>query len=113
MKEEIIELILATAKDLGEDEIGLTDALNAESVLYGEDGVLDSMGLVTLIVAVEQEIEDRIADLEAADVLAADGGRGPCFVPRPRWLRPWAFVQTRHPIQPAYRRVTRAVSSPG
>ena len=27
--------------------------------LFGEDGVFDSMGLVSLIVAVEQEIEDR------------------------------------------------------
>ncbi len=78
MKEEIIELILATAKDLGEDEIGLTDALRPESVLYGEDGVLDSMGLVTLIVAVEQEIEDRFdSSVALADEKALSQSNSP------------------------------------
>lgn len=59
MRQEIIELIIATANELGEDEIGIDRELSEESVLFGRDGVLDSMGLVTLIVAVEQAIEDK------------------------------------------------------
>ena len=43
----------------GEDEIGVADGLSKDTVLFGKDGVLDSMGLVTLVIAVEQAIEDR------------------------------------------------------
>ena len=59
MRQEIIDLILETAKELGEDETGLTDNLSADTRLFGEGGVLDSMGLVTLVIAVEQAIEDK------------------------------------------------------
>ena len=59
MRQEIIDLIIETANELGEDEIGLEGQLNEDTVLFGKDGALDSMGLVTLIVAVEQAIEDR------------------------------------------------------
>src|SRR5262245_41525642 len=33
-------------------------ALNAKSPLFGQDGVLDSVGLVSLIVAIEQSVEE-------------------------------------------------------
>ncbi len=59
MYREIVELIVETARNLGEDEIGVRDALTEETILFGKEGVLDSMGLVTLIVAVEQAIEDK------------------------------------------------------
>ncbi|MDH4055266.1 MAG: acyl carrier protein [Gammaproteobacteria bacterium] len=59
MREQIIELIIQTAKDLGSDQIGTADDLSEETILFGKNGVLDSMGLVTLVIAVEQEIEDR------------------------------------------------------
>ena len=59
MYKEIVDLIVATAHDLGEDEIGVSTEFSEETVLFGKDGVLDSMGLVTLIVAVEQALEDR------------------------------------------------------
>ena len=59
MHDEIVELILETARELGEDELGNAAELGPDSVLFGEDGTLDSMGLVTLIVAVEQAIEDK------------------------------------------------------
>lgn len=59
MRQEIIDLIIETGNELGQDEIGLEDSLSEETVLFGSDGVLDSMGLVTLIIAVEQAIEDR------------------------------------------------------
>lgn len=59
MYKEIVDLIISTAQDLGEDEIGVGEALTEDTILFGKDGVLDSMGLVTLIVAVEQALEDR------------------------------------------------------
>lgn len=59
MQDKIISLIINTAKDLGESELSLQGELAADSQLFGHDGVLDSMGLVTLIIAVEQAIEDE------------------------------------------------------
>lgn len=59
MYQEIVELIIDIARELGEDEIGVSDDLGEDTILFGKEGVLDSMGLVTLIVAVEQAIEDR------------------------------------------------------
>ncbi len=59
MQQEVIDLIIETAKELGEDELSVDVELTGETELFGENGVLDSMGLVTLVVAVEQAIEDR------------------------------------------------------
>ena len=59
MYQDIVELIIDTARELGEDEIGVSDDFTEDTILFGKAGVLDSMGLVTLIVAVEQAIEDR------------------------------------------------------
>ncbi len=59
MRQDVIDLIIETANELGEDEIGVKGELSADTVLFGKKGVLDSMGLVTLIIAVEQAIEDR------------------------------------------------------
>ena len=59
MRQEIVDLIIETASELGEDEIGISGSLAEDTVLFGKEGALDSMGLVTLIVAVEQAIEDR------------------------------------------------------
>jgi len=59
MQQEIIDLIIETAKELGEDELSLPDNLNSDTRLFGGEGVLDSMGLVTLVIALEQAIEDR------------------------------------------------------
>ena len=33
---------------------------SSDALLFGQDGVLDSLGLVNLIVAVEQEVEDSL-----------------------------------------------------
>lgn len=78
MQEEIVELIIATARELGEDEIGLTQKLTSETRLFGDDGVLDSMGLVTLVIAVEQEIEDKYSvSAGLADEKALSQARSP------------------------------------
>ena len=59
MRDELIDLILETAKEIGEQESLPIDGLSAETVLYGDGGILDSMALVSLVIAVEQAIEDK------------------------------------------------------
>jgi len=78
MRDEIIKLIIDTANELGEDEIGIDGELTEDTILFGKDGALDSMGLVTLIVAVEQAIEDRYdASAGLADEKAMSQARSP------------------------------------
>ena len=59
MRQKLVDLIIETAGDLGEDLSTSSENLTQDTILFGEEGVLDSMGLVTLIVAVEQAIEDE------------------------------------------------------
>lgn len=78
MREQVVDLIIETAKELGADEIGFEGALSETTVLFGKDGALDSMGLVTLIVAVEQAIEDRFdAGVGLADEKAMSQANSP------------------------------------
>jgi len=78
MHQELVDLIITTAGELGEEEVGDTSDWTAETPLFGDNGVLDSMGLVTLVVAVEQSIEDRY-DTQAglADEKAMSQARSP------------------------------------
>lgn len=60
MREDITGLIIGTANDLHEDqEIEIDGELGASTPLFGQSGLLDSLGLVSLVVAVEQAIEDE------------------------------------------------------
>ena len=60
MKSEIVKLITETAKELAEqDEFELDSEFTPDSTLFGDNGLLDSMGLVSLVVAVEQAIEEK------------------------------------------------------
>ena len=78
MYQEIVELIIDTARELGEDEIGVSDNFAEDTILFGKEGVLDSMGLVTLIIAVEQAIEDRYEKTAGlADEKAMSQSRSP------------------------------------
>jgi acyl carrier protein len=59
MKDELIALILEILRGM-ETEIAPTNGgWTSETSLFGQEGILDSIGLVTLVVAVEQGIEDR------------------------------------------------------
>jgi len=60
MKNEIEKLIIETAKELAEEEeLELDSDITSEVALFGDSGILDSMGLVSLVVAVEQAIEEK------------------------------------------------------
>lgn len=78
MQQEIVQLIIDTARELGGDELPISEELTADTQLFGEQGALDSMGLVTLIVAVEQAIEDRFDQAVAlADEKALSQAKSP------------------------------------
>jgi len=56
IKQVIIDSIIEINEQLKkEDQLGTS----TDTVLFGENGKLDSLGLINLIVAVEQNIEDE------------------------------------------------------
>ena len=60
MQDKIVDLIVAEATELNEqikNPIPVDKGVNAP-LFGGYDGILNSIGLVTLIVAVEQAVED-------------------------------------------------------
>jgi acyl carrier protein len=57
---EILDVILEIAREMNEsDGASIAVEKGADAALYGRDGALDSVGLVSLIAAVEQALEDR------------------------------------------------------
>ena len=57
---QVVELIVESILQI-KDETGVAvpSRLQADTALFGTDGFLDSMALVTLVVALEQGIEER------------------------------------------------------
>jgi acyl carrier protein len=58
MKEDLISLVIKALRDTKGYEMKFPNVLESETSLFGHGGILDSVGLVTLIVTVEQSIED-------------------------------------------------------
>jgi D-alanine--poly(phosphoribitol) ligase subunit 2 len=58
MREDLISLVVKTLRETTGKETKLPRELGSETPLFGREGILDSLGLVTLIVAVEQALED-------------------------------------------------------
>lgn len=60
MQEEMLNLVIECVEQL-EDMQGITPPpdIDVSTALYGENGFLDSMALVTFIVSVEQAIDDK------------------------------------------------------
>lgn len=59
---QIITVIVATLIDLGVQGVVELDGVapGADTTLFGEDGLLDSIGLVSLVVASEQALSDEL-----------------------------------------------------
>ena len=60
MKNEIKDIIISSIEELNEEhnpEIEIK--ISSNSTLYGEGGELDSLGLVTFLVLLEQNLEDK------------------------------------------------------
>lgn len=78
MQEELTAVILETLREMSESSGFVYDDLTVDSPLFGKNGILDSIGLVTLIVAVEQSIEDRYnVSVALADEKAFSQKRSP------------------------------------
>jgi acyl carrier protein len=59
MQDELIKLIEKLTRELSaEHDIEITAPLGADTRLFGEGGLLDSIALVSLVVAIEQSIEE-------------------------------------------------------
>jgi acyl carrier protein len=60
MTEELVNLIVDSLRQLdGQQELKIPANLDNDTTLFGQNGLLDSMALVTLVVAIEQAIEDK------------------------------------------------------
>lgn len=59
MKGEMMDIVIEMTKEILKAEGIVFDELDEQTKLYGEGGMLDSMQIVSLVVAIEQEIEDR------------------------------------------------------
>jgi D-alanine--poly(phosphoribitol) ligase subunit 2 len=79
MDHALISLIVYCTKEVGEQSnIKITESLGSETVLFGNQGILDSLGLVNLVVAVEQAIEDHFSvSISLADSRAMSQSRSP------------------------------------
>jgi D-alanine--poly(phosphoribitol) ligase subunit 2 len=58
VREDLISLVVKTLRETSGQETRLPRELGSETALFGQQGILDSLGLVTLIVAMEQALED-------------------------------------------------------
>jgi|SRR6267142_436499 len=79
MQRDLVSLIVNVLRGLdGRPGTTLPAELNADTPLFGRDGFLDSLGLVTLVVGVEQAIEDTFdARVGLADERAMSQTRSP------------------------------------
>jgi acyl carrier protein len=72
----IIETAVRDSRDFSSDAVKVT--INQETRLYGKQGILDSIGLVTMIADVEQQIEDELGhQITLADEKALSQARSP------------------------------------
>jgi acyl carrier protein len=56
---DLVSLIALAVQELtAQEEVQAPPNLNSQTSLFGHGGLLDSLGLVTLVVAVEQAIEE-------------------------------------------------------
>lgn len=61
MRTELVSLIVNAVRELSvTGDVPLPARLDCNTPLFGRQGLLDSLGLVTLVVAVEQAIEDEL-----------------------------------------------------
>jgi acyl carrier protein len=61
MHADLVSLIVKTVREVGTPgDVPLPAEVNRDTALFGRQGLLDSMSLVTLVIAVEQAIEDDL-----------------------------------------------------
>ena len=79
MSKDLLPLIQKCMHEIGkEQDIELPRDVSADTGLFGSDGLFDSMGLVSLVVAVEEAIEDQYGvSISLADQRAMSQKRSP------------------------------------
>jgi acyl carrier protein len=77
-RRDVVSLIIATVEELKDErEVTSHDPVTESTVLFGRGGIFDSLGLVSLIVDVEQQIEDRGISIILGDERAVSQKRSP------------------------------------
>lgn len=59
MKAALTQLMIETLLSVSENLQIPDEGLTPDTLLFGRNGILDSIGLVTFVIAVEQEIEEQ------------------------------------------------------
>lgn len=78
MKDVLVQLIVENLRQLDAEQLRIPENVSADTTLFGREGILDSMALVTLVVAIEQAIEDRFgATVSLADERAMSQHQSP------------------------------------
>jgi acyl carrier protein len=79
MKKELVYLIITTLQQFdGQQQLKIPDKLSEDTTLFGQGGILDSMGLVSVVVALEQAIEDKFnVNISLADAKAMSQKHSP------------------------------------
>jgi acyl carrier protein len=58
---DLVSLVVQALQEVNQQqELQLNTQLDQDTALFGRNGILDSLGLVTLVIAVEQAITDQI-----------------------------------------------------
>jgi acyl carrier protein len=77
VSDELVELIRGALRERDEG-VENGGEVGKETPLFGRDGILDSMGLVTLVVALEQAIEEQFGvSVSLADERALSERKSP------------------------------------
>jgi acyl carrier protein len=77
-RNDVVSIIIATVEELKEtSEKTLHEPVTESTVLFGREGMFDSLGLVSLIVDVEQRIEDQGISIILGDERAVSQKHSP------------------------------------
>jgi acyl carrier protein len=77
-RKDVVALIITAAEDLRQErKIASHDPIAESTVLFGRNGIFDSLGLVSLIVDVEQRIEDHGISIILGDERAVSQKHSP------------------------------------
>ena len=75
---DIVSFVVQAVVDLDPPRLAADSAITVETPLFGENGVLDSLGLVALIVDVEEMLSDEVGrPIPLADDRAMSQTRSP------------------------------------
>jgi len=79
MNQEFVKIVVECLNEVSRSDGWPIDTeVNRDTVLFGPGGVLDSMGLVNLVILVEQQVTDKHgANITLADVRALSQSRSP------------------------------------